>query len=83
MKEQINKDMVNSPSHYTKGGIEVIDAIEAWELDSDFYLANTVKYIARCKFKSTDKTLEDLKKAQYYLNRKIKKLEEKNAETNA
>lgn len=60
-------DPVNHPAHYTLGGIEVIDAIEAWKLT--FKLANVIKYVARADHKG--KPLEDLKKAQWYLNREI------------
>lgn len=60
-------DMVNSPAHYQLGGIEVIDAIEAWQLD--FHLGNAVKYIARAAHKGRE--LEDLKKARWYLDRAI------------
>lgn len=60
-------DSVNHPAHYTRGGIEVIDAIEAWGLT--FKLANVIKYVARADHKG--KPLEDLKKAQWYLNREI------------
>lgn len=63
------REAVNHPSYYKTGGIEAIDVIEAWNLD--FCLGNTVKYIARCGKKS-DKVLEDLKKAAWYLNREIK-----------
>jgi len=66
-------DNVNHPSHYTSGKIEVIDFIEDQNLD--FHLANTVKYIARAGKKDPNKLLEDLKKAQWYLNRKIFNLE--------
>lgn len=64
---------VNHPPHYTKGKFEVIDVIEDWELC--FHLGNTVKYIARAKYK--DNELKDLKKARWYLERKIKNLEKK------
>ncbi len=64
---------VNHPSHYTYGKLEVIDAIEGLELDKDFLLANVVKYVARSKYKGTE--LMDLKKAQWYLSRKIANLE--------
>jgi len=66
-------DMINHPPHYCHGGIEVIDVIEAWELN--FRLANVIKYIARADFKDTP--LQDLKKAQWYLNREIAKRKEK------
>ena len=66
-------DNVNSPAHYTKG-IEVVDFIESWNLQFDAYLFNVIKYVTRAKHKSSE--LEDLKKAQWYLNRKIKNLED-------
>lgn len=69
----MNNDPVNRPSHYVQGGIEVIDAIEAWQLD--FCLGNTVKYIARAGKKDPAKLVEDLKKAQWYLTRAIAGLE--------
>lgn len=62
--------MVNSPPHYNVG-IETSDAIISWGLD--FCLGNVVKYVSRCAHKG--KKLEDLKKAQWYLNRKIEELE--------
>lgn len=65
-------DNVNHPSHYTDGNIEVIDYIEDKQLG--FHLGNVVKYISRAGKKGD--TLEDLKKAQWYLNRYIKKLEQ-------
>lgn len=66
------REAVNHPSYYKTGGIEAIDVIEAWDLD--FCLGNTVKYIARCGKKS-DKVVEDLKKAAWYLNREIERME--------
>ena len=74
--EQQN-EMVNHPSHY--GGedntYEVIKVCEAWKLDKDAYLFNVVKYVARAGKKNPQKELEDLKKALFYLNRKIQNLE--------
>ena len=64
-------DKVNSPSHYKVGGIETIDFIEAKGLD--YHLGNVVKYVSRAEFKDTK--LENLKKAQWYLNRVIANLE--------
>lgn len=66
-------DNINHPSHYTDGNIEVIDYIE--DKQFNFHLGNVVKYISRAGKKGD--TLEDLKKAQWYLNRYIKKLEVK------
>ena len=62
-------DMVNSPSHYNSGNIEVITAIDDWNLG--FSLGNTVKYIARADHKG--KPLEDLEKAMWYLKHEIEK----------
>jgi hypothetical protein len=69
-------EQVNHPNHY--GGedntYEAIKVIEAWDLD--FHIGNTVKYISRAGKKGTDKELQDLKKALWYLERKIKNLED-------
>ena len=73
LEEKEKKEAVNHPSYYKTGGIEAIDVIEAWNLD--FCLGNTVKYIARCGKKS-DKIVEDLKKAKWYLNREIERMEQ-------
>lgn len=71
-------DMVNHPNHYkAKNGMEVIDVIEAFTANLEGYEAthtgNVIKYICRWKEKNG---LEDLKKAQWYLNRLIKNIEE-------
>lgn len=62
-------DAVNHPSHYTSGKIEVIEAIEDWQLG--FHLGNAVKYIARAGKKDPKKVVEDLEKAVWYIRRKI------------
>ena len=67
-------DNVNHPAHYTDGNIEVIDFIEDKELG--YHLGNAVKYISRAGKKDPGKTVEDLRKAVWYLNRYIEKLEE-------
>jgi hypothetical protein len=66
-------DPVNHPPHYTHGSHEPIDVIEDWRLG--FCLGNTVKYIARAGHKDPAKTIEDLKKARWYLDREIARLE--------
>ena len=75
---QTNKEQVNHPGHY--GGsdnvYEAIKVIEAWDLG--FHLGNTVKYISRAGKKETDKELQDLKKAAWYLQRHIENLENGN-----
>lgn len=65
--DQLQKeiDPVNHPKHYTFGKFEVLDVIEDWELG--FHLGNVVKYVARAKYKGNE--IEDLKKAQFYLER--------------
>lgn len=69
----MSKEQVDHPQHY--GGkddpYEAIKVIEAWGLG--FHLGNTVKYIARTGKK--DETLQELKKAKWYLDRKISQLE--------
>ena len=74
-------DVINHPQHYTLGKIEVIDFIE--DKDLNFNLGNVVKYVARAGHKKSSgksmdaKALEDLKKAQWYLNREISSREAK------
>jgi hypothetical protein len=69
------KENVNHPAHY--GGkenlYEAIKVIDAWDLG--FSLGNTVKYISRAGKKDKTKEIEDLKKALWYLQHHIDKLE--------
>jgi hypothetical protein len=65
--EFIMPDPVNHPSHYTTGGIETIDFIEAKNLN--YNLGNVVKYITRADHKGN--RLQDLQKAKWYLEREI------------
>lgn len=67
-------DEVHHPSHYTFGMIEVIDAIEDWELD--YHRGNCVKYLVRAGRKTGSDELTDLQKAKWYLERRIKLVEE-------
>ena len=71
----VAKEKVNHPQHYNAGKIEVIDAICDWELD--FIEGNVVKYITRAKHKGNE--LGDLKKARWYLDYLVKRLEKQNA----
>lgn len=66
-----SKDQVNHPDHYTVGGIETIDYIEAKKLG--YHLGNVVKYVSRAPHKG--RHLEDLKKARWYLDREIERVE--------
>ncbi len=66
-------DVVNKPAHYTYSKVEVIDALDAWNLP--YKLAHVVRYVARAGRK--DDALTDLKKAQWYLAREIAQREGK------
>jgi hypothetical protein len=65
-------NQVSHPAHYNKGKFEVIEVIEDQGLG--FHLGNVFKYIARAGKKDPDRTIEDLEKAAWYLNRKIELL---------
>jgi len=71
-----NLDMVNSPAHYNKAGIETIDMIESVTGDGfEAYLqGNILKYVCRYRYK--DNPVEDLGKARWYLNRLIETIGE-------
>lgn len=64
-------EAVNHPAHYNQhpSGVECIDIVE----HMNFCLGNVVKYVWRADHKENN--LEDLKKAQFYLNREIARLE--------
>lgn len=67
-----------SPSHYKQGKVECIDAIESATVNKtgleSFCVGNVIKYIWRYEAKNG---LEDCKKARYYLDKLITRLEEK------
>lgn len=65
---EITSDLVNHPPHYRDGGIEVIDFIEAKDLN--YRLGNVVKYVSRAGKKASD-PVQDLEKAAWYLQREI------------
>ena len=64
-------ELIDHPAHYNQGKIEAIDAILDWGLD--FIEGNVVKYVVRSRHKSS--RLGDLKKARWYLDYLIDKLE--------
>lgn len=75
------KEAVNHPSHYqSKSGLEAIDVIEAFcdglNGIEAFCTGNALKYLCRWKSKNG---LEDLKKAQWYINKLIECIEKPNA----
>ena len=65
-------DMVNHPSHYIDGSIEVIDFIEDKKLN--YHRGNAVKYLCRAGKKDPAKEVEDLQKAIWYIDREIRLL---------
>ena len=69
-------DNVNNPVHYNTGGIEAIEAILAAtnEQNEGYLQGNIMKYIWRYRYKNG---LEDLQKAQWYLNKLIEVYQEK------
>ena len=71
-------DMVNKPPHYNQGGIECIDAIQASMTDDQFAAyckGNVMKYLWRYEQKNQE---QDLRKAEWYLQRLIKVVEKNN-----
>lgn len=64
-------DNVNHPTHYETGSFECIDVMletQGLEAVKDFCVCNTFKYLYRWRNKNG---VEDLKKAQWYLNKRI------------
>ena len=69
------EDIINKPKHYTQAGIEAIDYLKMTmpnEAFKGFLEGNVKKYMHRFRFKNG---IEDLKKANWYLNKLIKELE--------
>lgn len=77
----VDSETVDHPAHYggAENPYEAIKVIEAWGLG--FCLGNTVKYICRAGKKRD--ALEDLRKAQWYLNREIERLSSTTATSNS
>lgn len=71
MSEKYNFDIVQKPKHYTDTGIEHSDVVEAWNMD--YFIGNCTKYL--CRWEKKANPLQDLKKAAWYLARKIAHLE--------
>lgn len=68
----MNNDVINKPAHYHKNG--AIDPIKYGQLqfskeqNEGFYRLNVIKYVSRYDKKNG---IEDLKKAQFYINKLI------------
>ena len=76
-ENEITYDSVNAPAHYLHGRKETIDVITDCMTNDEFhgYLkGNVLKYVSRYKFKG--EPLEDLEKAQWYLNRLVKEVKD-------
>lgn len=76
--ESVASDMVNHPSHYNvidRRGVhhECLDVVQALELN--FNSGNAFKYLWRAGKKNKEKTIEDLKKAVFYISEEINTLE--------
>ncbi|MFF4298053.1 DUF3310 domain-containing protein [Streptomyces vinaceus] len=63
---------MNHPSHYTAhpSGVECIEVTE----HLNFCLGNAIKYIWRAGLKDSDKTVQDLEKAKFYISREIERI---------
>ena len=67
-----------NPQHYrSTNHIQCIDVIEAWELS--YHRGNVIKYVLRAGKKSPETEIEDLKKAEWYIQREIARLQSSNA----
>lgn len=64
---------VDHPDHYNQGGVECIDALDACGFGLDFCVGNAIKYLWR--FKEKQKPVEDLRKARWYIDHAISKIE--------
>lgn len=65
------EDPVNNPTHYTRYAVDVIEITQ----DMNFCRGNAVKYLCRAGYKDPESEMEDLQKAQWYINREIARLE--------
>lgn len=73
-KDEKSFSAVDHPAHYGGDSVyETIKVIEAWGLD--FNLGNAVKYISRAGKKDPSKSVEDLKKAIWYINHSIERID--------
>lgn len=70
-EKDLSWDAVNHPPHYNRFPVEVIQITE----HLDFLLGNVVKYVTRAGYKEGVDELEDLRKAEFYLKRKIANIE--------
>lgn len=78
VKPEPEPDMIQNPPHYKQYSFEPIDIItevvKEYPPEIGFHVGTVLKYLFRSPFKG--KPLQDLEKAEYYLQRAIKELEE-------
>lgn len=69
----MEEDKINHPTHYTShpSGVECIEITQ----HHNFCIGNVIKYVWRAGIKGEDTKIEDLKKARWYLDREIARLE--------
>lgn len=70
--EKDKEDVINKPNHYHKGGIDPIAVMESKftpEMLEGFFAGNAIKYVIR--YPDKGKPVEDLEKAQFYINKLI------------
>lgn len=73
--ESRQADPINHPRHYKSGGMEVIEVIEAFEIDrKSGHLQNVVKYVLRAGEKDPSRLLEDLEKGYWYYGRLLERV---------
>ena len=65
-----------NPPYYRRGGLELADVLEAWDLHKNAHKHQAVQYIIRSAFKGDE--IKDLKKAVWYLEREISRLQREN-----
>lgn len=72
MPAKTKSDPVNHPKHYTQhpSGVECIQVTE----HMTFNIGNTIKYCWRAGLKDSAPSVQDLKKARWYLDREIQRL---------
>lgn len=70
-----SNEIIDHPSHYNTGNIEVIDVIEDAGFGEGFVVGNALKYLLRAKHKGNE--IDDMKKARWYIDRRIQQLEGK------
>ena len=69
-----------NPIYYQSKNIQAIDVIEAFDLN--FNKGNVVKYVLRAGKKEDNDIIQDLKKAHWYIEREIERIEKNDWKNN-